>query len=68
MIVLHANNEQYNKLNGYKNEFVALEFAKDGLDRWIIGTQVLEDENLKEIHDQLKKLEQVEFIPNEENE
>lgn len=68
MIVLHANNEQYNKLNGYKNEFVALEFAKDGLDRWIIGIQVLEDENLKEIHDQLKELEQVEFIPIKEDE
>lgn len=66
MIVLHANNQQYNKLNGYKNEFVALEFAKDGLDRWIIGLQVLDDENLKEIHDQLKELEQVEFIPNED--
>lgn len=68
MIVLHANNEQYNKLNGYKNEFVALEFAKDGLERWIIGIQVLEDQNLKEIHDQLKELEQVEFIPIKEDE
>lgn len=68
MIVLHANNEQYNKLNGYKNDFVALEFAKDGLDRWIIGMQVLEDENLKEIHNQLKELEQVEFIPIKEDE
>lgn len=68
MIVLHANNEQYNKLNGYKNDFVALEFVKDGLDRWIIGMQVLEDENLKEIHNQLKELEQVEFIPIKEDE
>lgn len=68
MIVLHANNEQYNKLNGYKNDFVALEFVKDGLDRWIIGMQVLEDENLKEIYNQLNELEQVEFIPIKENE
>jgi hypothetical protein len=68
MIVLHANNEQYQKLNGYKNDFVALEFVKDGLDRWVIGTQVLEDENLKEIHDQLNQLEKVEYIPIEENE
>lgn len=68
MIVLHANNEQYNKLNGYKNDFVALEFVKDGLDRWIIGMQVLEDENLKEIYNQLNELEQVEFIPIKEDE
>jgi len=63
MIVLHANNEQYNKLNGYKNDYVALEFVKDSLDRWIIGTQVLEDENLKEIHDQLKELEVIDYKP-----
>lgn len=63
MIVLHANNEQYQNLNGYKNDFVAIEFVKDGLDRWIIGTQVLEDENLKEIHDQLKELEVIDFNP-----
>jgi hypothetical protein len=68
MIVLHANNEQYNKLNGYKNDFVALEFVKDGLDRWIIGLQVLEDKNLKEIHDQLNELEKVEYIAIKENE
>lgn len=68
MIVLHANNEQYNKLNGYKNEYVALEFAKDGLDRWIIGVQVLEDENLKEIYNQLNELERVEYIPIKEDE
>ncbi len=68
MIVLLANNEQYSKLNGYKNDFVALQFAKDGLDRWIIGVQVLEDQNLKEIHNQLNQLERVEYIPIKEDE
>ena len=68
MIVLLANKEQYNKLNGYKNDFVALQFAKDGLDRWVIGMQVLEDENLKEIYNQLNELERVEYIPIKENE
>lgn len=68
MIVLLANKEQYNKLNGYKNDFVALQFAKDGLDRWVIGMQVLEDENLKEIYNQLNELERVEYIPIKEDE
>ena len=47
---------------------MALEFVKDGLDRWIIGLQVLEDKNLKEIHDQLNELEKVEYIAIKENE
>lgn len=68
MIVLLANKEQYNKLNGYKNDFVALQFAKDGLDRWVIGMQVLEDINLKEIYNQLNELERVEYIPIKEDE
>jgi hypothetical protein len=63
MIVLHPNTEQYNALNGYKNKSSELLFVKDGSDRWIVGTQVLNDSNFAEIHDQLEQLERIEFTP-----
>ena len=63
MIVLHANNEQYKNLNGYKKDCYGLEFVKDGLDRWIVNLEVLKDPNFSEIHDQLNELERVEYTP-----
>jgi len=63
MIVLRANNEQYKNLNGYKNDCSALEFVKDGLDRWIVNLEVLKDPNFSEIHDQLNELEEIEYVP-----
>ena len=66
MIVLHPNNEQYNTLNNYTNNSSKLEFVKDGSDRWIVGTQVLNDVNFSEIHNQLNELERIEYTPYEE--
>jgi hypothetical protein len=63
MIVLHPNTEQYNVLNGYKYKSSQLLFVKDGSDRWIVGTQVLNDPNFSEIHDQLNELERTEYTP-----
>lgn len=63
MIVLHANNEQYKNLNGYRNDCYAIEFVKDGLDRWIINLEVLKDPNFIEIKEQLNELEQIEYVP-----
>ena len=63
MIVLHPNTEQYNALNGYKYKSSELLFVKDGSDRWIVGTQVLNDINFAEIHDQLEQLERIEYTP-----
>lgn len=63
MKVLHANEEQYKNLNGYKNDFSLLEFTKDALDRWIVGMGVLKDPNFLEIHDQLNELEEIEYVP-----
>ena len=63
MEVLHANNEQYKNLNGYRNDFSLLEFTKDSLDRWIVGIGVLKDPNFIEIQDQLNELELVEYLP-----
>jgi hypothetical protein len=63
MIVLHPNNEQYTLLNGYRHNSSELLFVKDGSGRWIVGTEVLNDPNFIEIHDQLNELERIEFTP-----
>jgi hypothetical protein len=63
MIVLHPKTEQYNALNGYKNKSSELLFVKDGSDRWIVGTQVLNDPHFSEIHDQLEQLKRIEYTP-----
>lgn len=66
MLVLHPNIEQYNALNSYKNNTSKLLFVKDGSDRWIVGLEVLNDENFKEIKEQLSLLERIEYTPNVE--
>jgi len=63
MIVLHPNTEQYNALNGYKYESSELLFVLDGSDRYIVGTQVLNDPNFVAIHNQLNELERIEYTP-----
>jgi hypothetical protein len=61
--VLHPNDEQYNALNGYRNNSSELLFVKDGSDRWIVGTEVLNDANFEAIHEQLDQLERIEYTP-----
>jgi hypothetical protein len=63
MIVLHPNTQQYNALNGYRHNSSELLFVKDGSDRWIVGTQVLNDINFAEIHDALNELERIKYTP-----
>jgi len=63
MIVLHPTTTQYNALNGYRHNSSELLFVKDGSDRWIVGTQVLNDSNFAKIHDQLEQLERIEYTP-----
>lgn len=67
MIVLMATQEQYNNLNGYVNGPNELLFVKDGSDRWIVGTEILEDPAFSEIHVQLEELERVEYTPTNED-
>jgi hypothetical protein len=38
-------------------------FVKDGSDKWIVGTQVLNDPNFAAIHDALNELERIEYTP-----
>jgi hypothetical protein len=63
MIVLHPNTEQYNALNGYKNNTSELLFALDGSGKWIVGLEFLNDPYFAEIHDQLELLERIEYTP-----
>ena len=63
IIVLQPNAEQYTALNGFRHNSSELLFVKDGSDRWIVGTEVLNDPNFSEIHDQLNELERIEFTP-----
>ena len=69
MIVLKANTEQYNELNGYvpKPGHILL-FALDGNKDWIIGLDILEDEDFVSIREQLNELERVEYVPPPEEE
>jgi hypothetical protein len=62
MKVLKATKTQYNSLNGYENGLSKLEFAKDVNDNWIVGIEVLNDNNFAEIRTQLNELTQIEFI------
>ena len=63
MIVLHPNSEQYNALNGYKDNSSELLFVLDGSGRYIVGLEVLDDPNFAEINDQLEQLERIEYTP-----
>ena len=63
MIVLSPNQEQYNALNGYKNNNFELLFVKDYAEKWIVGLSVLKEPNFEPIHDQLEQLERIEFTP-----
>ena len=62
MKVLKATKTQYNSLNGYENGLSQLQFAKDGNDNWIVGREVLNDNNFAEIRTQLNELTQIEYI------
>lgn len=66
MIVLHPNTEQYNALNGYKNNASELLFVLDGSGRYIVGLEVLSDPNFAEIHHALNELERIEYTPYED--
>ncbi len=63
MIVLKANGEQFDALDGFQNGDNLLKFAKDGNDNWIVGLEVLSDSAYKEIHNQLNELEHIEYVP-----
>ena len=61
MTVLHPNKEQYEALDGYQNGNSILKFVKDGGDKFIVGTNVLEEINFLPIRNQLNDLERIEY-------
>jgi hypothetical protein len=63
MVVLKANTEQFNALNGYQNGVDRIEFALDGAGNYIAGLEILHYEPFAEIRDQLLELEQINYIP-----
>ena len=62
MIVLLADNDQYNQLNNYKNGDDTLRFCKDGEGNWVVGEAVLDYEPFAPIHDMLNALPRIEYI------
>jgi hypothetical protein len=67
MLVLKANEEQYNSLNNYENNGNILEFIKDKNNNWVVGINVLTAECFYKIWHELSQLETIDYIPNEEN-
>ena len=63
MIVLTPTTGQYNKLNNYENNSSQLIFVKDGSDKWIVGLEVLEDENFIDIRTELHRLQRINYTP-----
>jgi len=65
MDVLKANQEQFSNLEGFSNGNSYIKFAQDADDNWIIGKEVLTDDEFLEIRNQLKQLEVIPYNPKE---
>lgn len=62
MLVLKANQTQYDQLNGYEIGVSKLEFVKDGNNNWIVGLDVIHNGNFLGIRNELLELEEIEYI------
>lgn len=62
MIVLKATQSQFDKLNGTTHGVSILQFTKDGLGNWIVGQEVLLDDNFLEIRGDLQLLEKINYV------
>ena len=65
MEVLKANTQQYEDLQGFANGNHIINFSLDADDNYIIGKQVLTDDNFLEIRNQLEQLEVIPYNPKE---
>ena len=63
MDVLKANTQQYEALNGFSNGNNYIDFIEDANDNWIIGKEILTDDEFLEIRNQLKQLEVIPYNP-----
>jgi hypothetical protein len=63
MEVLKANTQQYEDLQGFANANNIIDFSKDADDNYIIGKEVLTDDEFLEIRNQLEQLEVIPYNP-----
>ena len=63
MKVLTANINQYNILNNYTKGNNKLIFEKDANGKFIVGIEVLQDNNFIEIKEQLQSLPLIDYNP-----
>ena len=63
MDVLKANTQQYEVLQGFANGNHIIDFSLDADDNWIIGKEILTDDEFLEIRNQLKQLEVIPYNP-----
>ena len=63
MEVLKANFAQYENLQGFSNGNSHIKFLKDADDNWIIGKEILTDDEFLEIRDQLEQLSIINYNP-----
>jgi hypothetical protein len=61
-LVLWANQEEYDKLNGYTFDNQQLQFVKDGLDRWIVNVRIIDNPKFIEIRNDLLSLPIIEYV------
>jgi hypothetical protein len=54
--VLIANEEQYERLNGYENNNNHLIFTKDRDNRWVVGVDNIDNPEFIDIMEDLKEL------------
>jgi hypothetical protein len=65
MEVIKANIQQYEALQGFSNGNHVIDFSLDADDNYIIGKQVLTDDNFIEIRESLKELKVINYNPKE---
>ena len=63
MEVLKVNTAQYEALNGFTNGNSHISFIQDANDNWIIGKEILTDDEFLEIRNQLEELEVIPYNP-----
>ena len=65
MDVLKANQEQFSNLEGFSNGNSYIKFTQDANDNYIIGKEVLTDDNFIEVRNQLEQLKVIPYNPKE---
>lgn len=65
MILLIANDKEFNTLNNYKKGEHLLTFVEDTYGRKVVNKNVINNPAFSEIKDELEKLQEIEYYPKE---